>query len=103
MNFGLEQFSKAPVKHWTPDDNDVLEAALKTGLLPDDRIATQVRLALYLGFSRQTIVNKLAGRMFPLHTELKREGGGRGGLSTAHRKRLARQAEINRHTSRLPD
>jgi hypothetical protein len=94
LKIGLEQFPKAPIKRWTPEDNAVLEEALKTGYLPDGRIATQVRLALYLGFSRMTIVNKLQYRQFPLHTELKSQGGQRGGLSTAHRKRLARQATI---------
>lgn len=79
-------------KHWTPADQAALEHALATGRLPDpdNRIATQVRLALYLGFSRRTIVLRLCGRRFPLCTELMREGG----RSSAYKRAMARSSAI---------
>lgn len=97
MKIGLEQFAtRAPVKHWSDGDQAVLDHALRTGRLPDpdNRIATQERLALYLGFSRQTIAKKLGSKL-PLHIELKREGGARGGMTTAYRRRVARVRTID--------
>lgn len=100
MNVGLDQF-RTPVRHFGPEDRAILDQACETGRLPDGRIATQERLALYLNFSRQTIVNNLAGRKLPLHVELKREGGSRGGISAKYRRQLSRINEIKRHENRL--
>lgn len=90
VKIGLEQFPTPP-KRWGPNDQAVLDSALRTGRLPDpdNRVATQERLALYLGFSRQTIAKRIGGQL-PLHIELKREGGSRGGMTTAYRRRVAR-------------
>lgn len=73
-------------KRWTADDTAALEAACTTGRLPDGRIATQIRLALYLGFHRNTIVGKLAGRRLPLCNALMSEGG----RKSAYQRRVAR-------------
>lgn len=90
-------------KRWSDRDQAALDQALATGRLPDpdNRIATQARLAQFLGFSRQTIASHLGGRRLPLHAVLKREGGSRGGFSKAHRQALARTATIKARTGRL--
>lgn len=88
MKIGLEHFA---ARRWRPEDQAVLDHAMNTGRLPDpdNRVATQERLALFLGFSRQTIAKRIGGQL-PLHVELKREGGARGGMTTAYRRRVAR-------------
>lgn len=77
------------IKRWRAEDNAVLEEALRTGYLPDGRIATQQRLADHLGFCRLTVVNKLDGRQLPRAREINAEAGRRGGLE-CYRRRLAR-------------
>lgn len=74
-NVTAAQYQRDRIKSWTSEDNTVLEQACETGRLPDGRVATQMRLAILLGFSRQTIIKYLAGRRLPLCNELMREGG----------------------------
>lgn len=79
-----------PPKRWTVDDTAILDRACLTGRLPDGRIATQERLALALGFSRQTIVKRLEGRRLPLCNEVMREGG----RSSAYQRAVRRAITI---------
>lgn len=84
-------------KSWTPAAELALCTACETGDMPDGRIATQERLAELLGFSRQTIVSRLGGRKLMKSVELKREGGGKGGRSSAYKRAMARAATIRQN------
>jgi hypothetical protein len=91
--------SREAPKRWTADDTATLEAACATGRLPDGRIATQIRLALYLGFHRNTIVGKLAGRRLPLCNALMSEGGIRSARQRAMARMNAIRASIKSRNS----
>lgn len=71
VKIGLCQFA---VRHLSDEDKQVIEDACRTGFLPDGRVASQNRLATYLGFSRQTIVNHLKGRLLSRHIEAQSDG-----------------------------
>lgn len=76
------------MKRWTTEDQAVLDDACRTGRLPDGRGASQNRLALYLGFSRQTIVNRLCGRQLPLRCEAMSDGARRSAYVRAVKRAL---------------
>lgn len=87
--------SRETPKRWSADDAVTLEAACTTGRLPDGRIATQMRLALFLGFSRQCIVGKLQGRRLPLCNEVMRENA-RAFNGNGWRSRVAKRVEARK-------
>lgn len=76
------------MKRWCDADTEALEAAANRGTLPDGRIATQERLALWLGFSRRTIAARCCdlGLTMPRSTELMSAGGRVSG----YKRRVAR-------------
>lgn len=99
---GQPSVSRETQKRWTTDDTATVDEVCRTGRLPDpdNRIATQERLALFLGFSRQWIAKRLAGRKLPLCTKLMSEGG----MKSAERRARARAEAIRQHRAiRLPD
>lgn len=93
MNIGLDQFS---VRHLSERDKAVIEEACRTGLMPDGSCASQNRLARYLGFSRQTIVNHLRGRQLSRHSEAMSNGA-----KNAAYVRAMKRAATTQHSAKV--